>query len=95
VASKGDIISLRVCRKETIVSSAGLEMDRMDLSETKESKGQPQVQWSVSVGHKASRTLFRRLLKHFNPDGRDGDRFNHTVTVVKTGRCRLPPHGAI
>ncbi|CAP99874.1 hypothetical protein PCH_Pc22g25860 [Penicillium rubens Wisconsin 54-1255] len=29
-------------RKETIFSSGGLEMDRMDFSETKESKGQPQ-----------------------------------------------------
>jgi hypothetical protein len=73
VASKGNIIWLRVRRKETIFSSGGLEMDRMDFSETKESKGQPQVQLSVSVGHKASKTLFRRLLKHFNPHGRDGD----------------------
>ena len=49
--SKDIISQLRVERKEITFSGAGLEMDRIDTSETKGSSGQPQVQHSVSVGH--------------------------------------------
>ena len=73
-SSKGNISWLRVDRKETTFSGAGLGMDRIDSSETKGSSSQPQVQSSVSVGHKVFNLLFRHLLKHFNPHERDGDR---------------------
>ena len=72
--SKDNLSQLRVERKEITFSGASLEMDRIDSSETERSSGQPQVQLSVSVGHKVSSPLFRHLLKDINPHERDGDR---------------------
>ena len=73
-SSKGNISWLRVHRKETTFSGAGLGMDRIDSRETKGSPSQPQVQSSVSVSQKIFNLLFWHLLKHFNPHERDGDR---------------------
>jgi hypothetical protein len=72
--SEGNISWLPVERKEITFSSASLEMDRIDSSETKGSSGQPQVQHSVSVGHEVSNPSFRHLSKRFNPHERNGDR---------------------